>query len=353
MRKFTLFLILYLFAAPLFAQQRTYAERLGWPKGARVLILHIDDAGMSHESNQGVEKALSEGVPTSTSVMMPCSWVPEFKAYLDAHAGLDAGLHLTLTSEWEHYRWSPVAGILAVPGLTDRQGCLWSSVEEVVLHASPEEIDREIRAQYQKALHMGFIPTHLDSHMGTLFASEAFLEKYLKLGIEKKIPVMFPGGQDMFYRAEAKAAMIADLRKKGLYKQGMIIPEPAALSKARATGEFLWKSGLPVLDDLHNSSYDWNMPGIHAKTNLQISQWYTDQYIASIGRLSPGLTMVIMHCTLPSDEFKYITDSGLKRKGDLLAMLDPRLKAFLTGHGYILTTWAEVMERRKKAGINE
>jgi hypothetical protein len=85
-------------------------------------------------------------------------------------------------------------------------------------------------------------------------------------------------------------------------------------------------------------------------TDAQIQKWYTDHYIESIGRLSPGLTMVIMHCTNPSANFDQISDTGKKRKGDLLAMLDPRLKAFLKDKGFILTTWREVMERRVKAG---
>src|SRR5258707_4243530 len=54
----------------------TYAERLGWPKGARLLILHVDDAGMSIESNECAINVLSKGVATSVSVMMPCPWVP-------------------------------------------------------------------------------------------------------------------------------------------------------------------------------------------------------------------------------------------------------------------------------------
>ena len=60
-----------------------------------------------------------------------------------------------------------------------------------------------------------------------------------------------------------------------------------------------------------------------------------------------------MHCTMPSANFKYISDTDKKRKGDLLAMTDPRLKAFLEKNGFILTTWREVMERRKKAGSAE
>ncbi|HTD98875.1 MAG TPA: polysaccharide deacetylase family protein [Mucilaginibacter sp.] len=351
MKKIFLTILLAGCASCLFAQQtKTYAEKLGWPKGAKVLILHVDDAGMSHDSNEGVEQATGKGVATSTSIMMPCPWVPEIKKYIDTHPNLDAGLHLTLTSEWDNYRWAPVAGKNEVPGLVDKQGYMYPAVAAVYFTAKPDEIDKEIRAQYDKAIAMGIKPTHLDSHMGTLFAKDAFMEKYIKLGIEKQVPVMFPGGDDLFFRAEAKAATIATLKKQGKYQQGMPIPESDALGDAKKVGEMIWKNGLPVLDDLHNSSYDWVMPDIEHKTDKEIQKWYTDHYIESIGRLSPGLTMVIMHCTLPSSTFKYICNESQKRKGDLLAMLDPRLKEFLKKKGYILTTWREVMERRVKVG---
>ena len=352
-RGLAFFLLIIGFANTTIAQTKTYAEKLGWPKGSRVLILHVDDAGMSHDSDEGVERALTDGVSTSTSVMMPCPWVPEIVKFIKEYPGTDAGLHLTLTSEWDNYRWAPLAGKAAVPGLTDKQGCFYPSVVAVYFNASADEVDKEIRAQLDRALGMGFKPTHLDSHMGTLFAKDAFMEKYLKLGIEKQIPVMFPGGDDLFYRSEAKAATIAELKAQGKYTEGMPIPEAPALSKAKAVGEMLWKGGLPVLDDLHNSSYDWNMPDVDNKTDEEIQKWYTDHYIESISRLSPGLTMVIMHCTYPSTTFKDICKEGNKRKGDLLAMTDPRLKEFLTKNGFILTTWREAMERRVKAGNTE
>src|SRR5271168_582355 len=106
----------------------TYAEKLGWSKSDRVLILHMDDAGMSHDSNMGIEQVLEKGAARSLSVMMPTPWVPEIVHYLLAHPGTDAGLHLTLTSEWHEYRWGPLAGILAVPGLVDPEGAMWPSV---------------------------------------------------------------------------------------------------------------------------------------------------------------------------------------------------------------------------------
>src|SRR5665213_2107360 len=83
-----------------FAQTaQTYAERLGWNKTDRVLILHMDDAGMSYDSDAGIEQVLEKGAARSLSVMMPTPWVPHMVHYIKAHPGTDAGLHLTLNSE--------------------------------------------------------------------------------------------------------------------------------------------------------------------------------------------------------------------------------------------------------------
>ena len=180
----------------LMAQDSTYAERLGYPKGARVLILHVDDAGMCFDSNRGAENALTKGASTSVSVMMPCPWVPDFVRFLKTNPQIDAGLHLTLTSEWVAYRWGPLAGRSAVPGLVDSTGDLWPEVMDVVNHASADEVEIEMKAQLARARAMGFEPTHLDTHMGTVYGSPQFLMRYLKLGMSNHIPVMLPGGSD-------------------------------------------------------------------------------------------------------------------------------------------------------------
>jgi predicted glycoside hydrolase/deacetylase ChbG (UPF0249 family) len=124
----------------------TYAERLGWPMGTKVVNFHVDDAEMSYDSDQGAIQALAGNVATSTSVMMPCPWVPHMAAYLKDHPQTDAGLHLTLTSEWDNYRWGPLVGKPAAPGLVDPQGYLWQTVENVLDHATVEEFEKEIRA---------------------------------------------------------------------------------------------------------------------------------------------------------------------------------------------------------------
>ena len=47
--------------------QETYAEKLGFPKGAKVLILHVDDAGMSYDSNEGAIMAIDKGRGTTAT----------------------------------------------------------------------------------------------------------------------------------------------------------------------------------------------------------------------------------------------------------------------------------------------
>ncbi|MDQ6843055.1 MAG: polysaccharide deacetylase family protein [Bacteroidota bacterium] len=331
LRKILLLLVATATVAIIHAQtiELTYAEKLGYPKGAKVLILHVDDAGMSYDSNEGTIQALTNGVANSCSVMMPCSWVPGFVHFLKQHPGTDAGLHLTLTSEWKEYRWGPIAGKSITPGLVDHEGNLWPSVPEVVMHASAGEVEKEIKAQLDRARTMGFEPTHLDSHMGTLFASPAFLEKYIKLGIDNHIPVMLPGGNDVLIQQEMQAS-------------------DTMIKQLRSIGRILWSAGLPVLDDLHNYSYDWEIPDSISNDNKKLQDFKTTKYIGALQSLQAGVTMMIMHCTATSETFKYISSSGASRRADLLAMLDPAFKKALKDNGIILSTWRELKERRMK-----
>ena len=307
----------------------TYAERLGFPKNKKVVILHIDDGGMSYDSNKGVMDALTKGVVNSVSVMMPCPWVPGMVRFLKAHPQVDAGLHLTLTSEWRDYRWVPLAGKPQVPGLVDSTGSMWAGVADVVRHASPEEVEKEIRAQVERALAMGFKPTHLDSHMGTLFASPGFIQRYIKVGMEYRIPVMFPAGHNTLIATQMRSTA-------------------ADMQMARSVGKMLWNAGLPVLDDLHNDSYEWRPPAGMKTGSRNLQAAKTKYYIQALASLKPGLTMVIMHCTDPTEVFPHISDSGLTRQGDLLAMMDPSLRDYIKREGIILTTWRELMERRSR-----
>jgi predicted glycoside hydrolase/deacetylase ChbG (UPF0249 family) len=207
---------------------------------------------------------------------------------------------------------------------------MWPTVEAVAKHATADEVYTEIKAQLERARAAGFQPTHLDSHMGTLFATPEFIQQYVKLGLENRIPVMMPGGHNTMLIAQSK--LTTEIQ------QSLV-----------QVGQLLWTSGLPVLDDLHNVSYNWNYPEGKNVPDAQIQKFATSKYIETIKQLKPGLAMVIMHCTAPSPVFEHISGSGKVRKGDMLAMMDPAFEKFLQQEGIILTTWKEVMKRRSEA----
>jgi hypothetical protein len=309
------------------SQDSTYAEKLGFPKGAKVVILHVDDVGMSLDVNRGAIESMTQGVASSCSVMMPCPWVPGYFHYLMEHPETDAGLHLTLTSEWKDYRWGPLAGRPAVPGLVDGEGAMWASVEDVVKHATPDEVEKEIRAQVERALAFGFRPTHMDSHMGTLFATPAFIQRYVKVGMEYRIPVMFPGGHNTLIAQQMKSTA-------------------ADMQTARMVGKALWAAGLPVIDDLHNESYAPHLPAGLQPTEENLRKYKTQYYIDALKSVKPGITYIIMHCIKPTEVFASISDSGPIRQGDYLAMMNPELRKFIKDQGIIVTTMRDLMRRR-------
>ena len=292
----------------------SYAEKLGWKPTDIVLILHVDDVGMSHSSNAGWIEASEKGLANSFSIMMPCPWVPEIALYLKERPHLDAGLHLTLTSEWKLYRWGPLAGKSAVPGLVDEQGCLWRSVELVTQHASADEVEVEIRAQIERAEQLGINITHLDSHMGTLFARRDYFERFAKVGIEKQIPILAAGGHLTHAARE----------------------NPRAVEALKPMAKKIWDSGLPVLDDVHTATYDWS-PAEKKQRFLEL-----------IRELKPGLTEILFHCSIPTDVFPLITSSSESRHADAQILMDGDVETAMMERQILFTTWRELKDRRAK-----
>lgn len=186
----TLLFLLFCSIFNTFAQQ-TLAERLGYSKDAKLVIIHADDLAVAHSENQASFKAMKEGSVRSASVMVPCPWLTEVAEYAKANPNHDLGLHLTLTSEWQWYKWGPTAPRGDVPGLVNANGYFYDNCADAVKNAKPEEVERELRAQIEKAKAMGIEPTHLDSHMGcTFFTGPTNLAIYLKLAKEYGIPAM-------------------------------------------------------------------------------------------------------------------------------------------------------------------
>ena len=115
----------------------------------------MDDAGMCQEANQAVMEYIENGHLQSAAVMMPCVTARPMVEWAVANPAADIGVHLTLTSEWKTYRWGSVAPSAEVPGLLDPDGKMWRNVPDVVLHATAQEVETEIRAQIDSMIAIG------------------------------------------------------------------------------------------------------------------------------------------------------------------------------------------------------
>src|SRR5215213_2425231 len=170
-------------------QEKTIAERLGYPRDAKLLIVHADDLGMAHSVNAATIKAFETGLVNSGSIMVPCPWLSEIAAFARANPQADLGLHLTLTSEWTSFRWGPVSSRDRVSSLLDKDGYLRLTESEAAAQADPKEVEMEITAQIERARALGIQPTHLDSHMGTLYQNKELFEIFLRVARSQKLPV--------------------------------------------------------------------------------------------------------------------------------------------------------------------
>src|SRR5882762_500961 len=169
--------------------QNSLAEKLGFPRDAKLLIVHADDVGATHSVNAATIQGLESGLVNSASLMVPCPWFPEIADYAKSHPGADFGLHLTLTSERVYYRWGPVASKDKVPSLVDENGYFhhdWKPATRI----NPKEVDLELRAQIDRAYAMGIRPTHLDSHQYRLFDNgQDLFEVVIRIAHDYKLPV--------------------------------------------------------------------------------------------------------------------------------------------------------------------
>ena len=133
------------------------------------LIIRTDDIGMSHSVNMAMQKLVSTGMPVSVSVLFVCPWYQEAVEILKQHPTVAVGIHLAVNSEWKNYRWGPVTGSAAVPSLVDENGFFFPSAQALHQHnPSVAEVEKELRAQMDRALRSGVKIDYVDFHMGTV-----------------------------------------------------------------------------------------------------------------------------------------------------------------------------------------
>jgi len=294
------------------AEIKTWAEKLGWPAGKKVIMLHADDIGMCPEANMAADALLTNGHIQSAAVMIPCPNAEEFITWAKEHPNMDIGLHLTLTSEWKKHRWGPITPEVQVPGLLDPENKLWRSVPEVVQHATAEEVEKEIRAQIEQSIAWGYRPDHIDTHMGTLFGDPSYVKAYIKVAQEYGIP-----------------ANIIDLSV------------PSVLAEFRA-------KGYPMDDSVVKMSEAYTLPKLDYFTSAPKADTYEEKlesFKELIKSLQPGLTEIIFHPSVETDNLRSITGSWQQRVWETEIFADQDLINFFKDEDIIFTNWKEIMSR--------
>ncbi|HEX4964111.1 MAG TPA: polysaccharide deacetylase family protein [Thermoanaerobaculia bacterium] len=159
-------------------------KALGFAPGDRVMVLHADDVGMCEPTLLAFAELAAAGTVTAGSVMVPCPGFAATAAYCREHLEVDAGVHLTLTSEWPAYRWGPISTGDPDSGLLDGEGYFHHDRAEVWERARPEAVTVELREQIRRARQFGIDPTHADGHMLAVFHPR-LLASYVEIVLEE------------------------------------------------------------------------------------------------------------------------------------------------------------------------
>jgi chitin disaccharide deacetylase len=281
-------------------QPNPVLKKLGFADDDRVVIIHTDDIGMCQASVEAFAEMVEYGLISSGAVMVPCPWFLEAAAFARTHPQADLGVHLTLTSEYDHYRWGPISTRDPGSGLMDDQGFFHRSSDEVWQNADPEAATAELDAQISRALAEGMDLTHIDTHMGTV-AHPGLIPGYIQLATRYGLPPMIP-------RLSADEMMAVGNVDEGTAQMitGMI--------------SMLEEMGIPLLDSLSGLELVDATDRIgQAKTALR--------------KLKPGLTHFIIHPSKDTPELRRITTSWDCRAADYETFTSDAMRDFIRAEG--------------------
>ncbi len=286
-------------------KETTVQERLGYAVSARLLVIHADDLGMDHSVNRAIFEALEKGWVTSASILVPCPWFPEVVRWAKDHPDADLGIHQALNSEWTSFRWGPVSAKDKVPTLLDPDRYLPLETPAVAQNAKLSEVETELRAQIDRAQSEGIHLTHLDTHMGALFATTDLYNLYQKMGHTYDLPIL-----------EARA--------------GTHSPEGVS----------------PPAEEVLVDKVIEIDPGIDSQN---WAAWYRKQ----LESLGPGVYQVIVHLAYDDEEMRGATydhpDWGAAwRQHDLDMVKSAEFHQFLKDQRFVLVGWKELAKALPK-----
>ena len=287
-------------------------QALGFSPRDRVVVVHADDIGMFPSTLPAIDELMEFGLVTSASAMVPCPSFPDVVNWWQRKPELDLGVHLTLTSEWERYRWGPISTRSEASGLCDRDGYFHRNAPAVRKHARREAVDFEMRCQIDLAERSGLAPTHIDLHMYVAMCDE-FVDDYLQIGCERQIPAFMirthgnsPSEQEWF-------------RQRALVWEDRAQPVFACFKVATRSG-------------------DVESQGTFVRQVFD--------------HLPAGLSCVLLHPAIDTPETRHVTGDWQSRVADFEAFRQPSLRKHIRDSGIQLISYQPLRDAmRRQLGL--
>ena len=283
-----------------------YLKMLGFGATDRVVLINADDIGMCQATLPAFLDLADGGLITGASVMVPCPWFPSVADCCRRRPAVDIGVHLTLTSEWDRYRWGPISTCDPASGLIDAEGYFYRN-QSMWERRDPQAIDAEMRAQVRRARQAGLDLTHLNAHMFATLDTR-LVDRYVGLAFDERLPVL-------------------------MVRQ----PQWVEILSERAISE--WEAqGLPVFDHLREMYL--NRP---AEGRLEQAREIFDD-------LPAGLTYLMIHPAQDSPELRAITDDWQQRVADYQTFMSTELRDHVKESGVRVIGWRALRDAMR-AGL--
>ena len=308
------------------SQINNIAEKLGYDKDAKLLIIHGDDIGVSHSVNIASFEGFKNDAITSGSIMIPSPWVKEVAEFHKDNPTYDLGLHLTLTAEWKNYKWNGVMSSNEISSLLNEENEFYDNTMDVALNADPEEVRKEIQAQIDYSKLIGLNPTHIDTHMGSLAVNNDLWKVYIEVGHKNKL-----------------VSMVTKTRSLNLFDEGFPMPEYIVpvndiyMLYPGADREFLEAA---VGENIANT--------LMVNDIYKYDDWY-NLYSDKIKSLNPGLNVFLLHLGYDNEELKGVTiehpEYGARwRQLDFEVFNSKEIKELINEENIKLVTWGEIRD---------
>ena len=282
------------------SQYENLNQLLGFSENDKLLIIHADDLGLSHSVNELSLKALDSNYVNSASIMMPTPEVEEVVKHLIENPTLDIGLHLTVTAEWESYKWDGISPKDSIPSMIDKYGNFYEKKKNFIKNANPEEVRMELQSQIDYARSLGINPSHIDSHEGALFFSPEIFKVYLEVAEKNNLPAFVPKELSPHFDKN--------------------FPKP---------------KNLVIVEKLYM-----------ADKSIEFKNW-ENYYHSIIKELKPGLNEIIVHLGTDNEELKDITSNrvafGSKwRNLDYEIISSAKFRSLLKENDIKLVNWTHI-----------